>query len=305
MNKFILQNRIHDYLDGELSATERSEMDQALLDHPDIIAEIEQLQHQREQMLNVGMASAPTNLLDNILLEVADTSTIANQPRSKSYLAYSVIAMAGLLAWIAIPTSPSPITKPSVDIKGAQVLPTLNPIQLPKTSPIEEAHKHMETLQLKSTQIESQVTSRSNTTRTATPKTTKTPKKSTPTFVIQTPDTPYVPEWEDKQIIRVAEETFDAEAFQFKAAPAKLLFTLHNLATQVGGSLKSTNGAQFSPVELTNFSPRATFEIWVPIDSVATINDRLTELGGQFFATSIKQENGFGIFKIDVRYQYY
>ena len=305
MNKFILQNRIHDYLDGELSVTERAEMDQALLEHPDIIAEIEQLQHQREQMLTVGTVSAPINLLDNILLEVVDTSPVANQPRSKAYLTYGVVAMAGLLAWIAIPTSTSPITEPSVDIKGAQVLPSFNPVQLPQTSPIEEANKHMDDLELKSTQIKKQVTSSSKTTRTATPKTTQTAEKSNPTFVIQTPDTPYVPDWEGKQIIRVTEETFDAEAFQFKAAPAKLLFTLHNLATQVGGSLKSTNGTPFSPVELTNFAPRATFEMWVPTDSVANINDRLTELGGQFFANSIQQENGFGIFKIDVRYEYY
>ena len=305
MNKFILQNRIHDYLDGELSVTERSEMDQALLEHPDIIAEIQQLQHQREQLLNVGMVSAPTNLLDNILLEVADVSAVANQPRSKSYLTYAVVAMTGLLAWIAIPTSDSPITKPSVEIKGAQVLPSINPIKMPDTSPIEEANKHLDDLRIKSTQIESQVTSPSNTTRTATPKTTKTAKKSNPTFVIQTPDTPYVAEWEDQHIITVTEDTFDADAFQFKSAPAKLLFTLNNLAIQVGGSLKLTNGTQFSPVELTNFSPRATCEMWVPTESVANINERLTELGGQFFATSIGQQDGFCIFKIDIRYQYY
>lgn len=310
MNKFVLQNRMHDYLDGELSPTERSEMDQALLEHPDIIAEIEQFQQQREHMLNTGMASAPKSLLDNILLEVADTSTVANQPRSKSYMAYAVVAIAGLFAWVAIPTSQSPIVEPSVELKGAQVLPSINPIQLPTTSPIEEANKHLEDLRMQSIQREVPTTTTSSNTSSTTHSTKShskktASKKSNTTFVIQTPDTPYVPEWEDKHVIKVTEDAFDNDAFQFRSAPAKLLFTLNNLVTQVGGSLKSTNGVQFSPVELTNFSPRVQCEMWVPTESVANINERLTELGGQFFATSIRQEDGFGVFKIDVRYEYY
>ena len=62
---------------------------------------------------------------------------------------------------------------------------------------------------------------------------------------------------------------FASDAFQFKC-PANLLFQLDNCA-EVGGSIKSTNGEAFSTVELTNFSPRARCELWVPIGTVETV----------------------------------
>ena len=73
----------------------------------------------------------------------------------------------------------------------------------------------------------------------------------------------------------------------------------------VGGSIKSTNGEAFSTVELTNFSPRARCELWVPIGTVETVNQGLTEMGGQFFDDTIRQSGDFAIFKIDARYKYY
>ena len=79
---------------------------------------------------------------------------------------------------------------------------------------------------------------------------------SHPTFVIKTPDSPYVPKWEEEHIIEVTETKFASDAFQFKSAPANLLFQLDKLIKSVGGTIKSTNGTSFSPVELTNFSPR-------------------------------------------------
>ena len=45
------------------------------------------------------------------------------------------------------------------------------------------------------------------------------PKTSTPTFIIKTPDSPYVPEWEEGHVIEVTESEFASDAFQFKNAP--------------------------------------------------------------------------------------
>ena len=321
MNKFMLKNRIHDYVDGELSPEERLEMERALTDHPDIQQEIEDTEQLREQMLSMSSVQAPSYLLDNILVEVDQQSISANQPRGQAYMGYALIAVVGLLGWVFIPTSNKVMDTTSTGvgtetvIKGAQVFPTANPVVLPKTSPIEEADKHLDSLQQKledttqpSPTIKSSTASsmeRSKTTQ-AQPKKKRTVKQSKPpTFVIQTPDSPYVPEWEEGHIIEVQDTTFDPDAFQFRTAPSNLLFTLNKLSKSVNGQLKLTNGDEFSPIELTNFSPRATFEMWVPTESVSSINQQLTELGGQFFANSIRQEGGYGIFKIDVRYQYY
>ncbi len=322
MNRFMLKNRINDYVDGALSPEERLEMEHALIDHPDIGQEIEATQRLREQMLSLGSVQAPDHLLENILQGADQQSLSSNQPRGQAYMGYALIAIVGLLGWVFIPASNKITDVSTNEIKGAQVFPTANPVVLPETSPIEEADKHLDTLQKKLEATKEPALSKPDTESSnpslnpssapivQKPKArSKNKASSTPStktkFVIQTPDSPYVPDWEEGHLIEVQETTFDADAFQFRTAPSNLLFTLNKLSKSVNGQLKLTNGDEFSPAELTNFSPRAKFEMWVPTESVSHINQQLTDLGGQFFANSIRQEGGYGIFKIDVRYQYY
>ena len=305
MNAFLLKNRIHDYIDGELTADERREFESALVDHPDLIEEIETLQQQRNSMLELGQVQAPEHLLANILAEVETVPTAANQPRGVQYTPFILAAAVVLFAWIAIPSVRNEHTTMPANVKGAQlILPTVNAIQLPETSPIEEANKHLEELSSKSETKPTSSLPKSTPSPSASPKQ-KTKQQRNPTFVIKTPDTPYVAEWEDGHLIEVSQNTFAPDAFQFRKAPAKLLFTLEKLATAYNGQLKSSNGEAFSTVELTNFSPRAKCELWVPTEHVAIVNQKLTEMGGQFFDETIQQSNGFAIFKIDARYEYY
>ena len=305
MNKFLLKNRLHDYVDGELPSDERREVEIALNQYPDLMKEVEDIQEQRNSMLNIGQLKAPDSLLDNILMDIESIPVAANTPRSKQYLPFVTIAVAALIAWMLIPTTKTDIESPA-EVKGAQVLiPSANPVKLPTTSPIEEAHQHLD--ELRAT-VEERATPQTAKTRSKQPSS-KSPsnksKSSTPTFVIKTPDSPYVPEWEEEHVIEVATTEFTSDAFQFRSAPANLLFQLDNLAQSVGGSIKSTNGGAFSTIELTNFSPRAQCELWVPIEAVEKVNQRLTDLGGQFFDETIRQSDGFAIFKIDARYKYY
>ena len=306
MNKFLLKNRLHDYVDGELSSEDRKEVETALNDHPDLMKEVEEIQEQRNRMLELGQLKAPKSLLENILLEVETIPIAANQPRSNQYIPFVAIAVAALMAWVLIPTTQNSNDVPA-EIKGAQVLlPSTNPITLPTTTPIEEANKHLDELQttVAKKQAPSTIDKSQSTTPTVQSPARK-PKSSMPTFIIKTPDSPYVPEWEEGQVIEVTEAEFARDAFQFKSAPANLLFQLDNLAQSVGGTIKSTNGATFSTVELTNFSPRARCELWVPIESVEEVNRKLTNMGGQFFDETIRQSGEYAIFKIDARYKYY
>lgn len=322
MNRFMLKNRINDYVDGALSPEERLEIEHALVDHPDIGQEIEDTQRLREQMLSMGSAQVPDHLLENILQAANQRSLSSNQPRGQAYVGYSLIAIVGLLGWVFIPTSNKVMETPSAEVKRAQVLPTANAVVLPTTSPLEEADKHLKSLQQKLEAAKEPTVSKSNATsepappppppapkpkQTSTHSAQKNPVKQPPKtkFVIKTPDSPYVPEWEEGHIIEVQGSTFDPDAFQFRTGPSNLLFILNKLSKDVNGQLKLTNGDEFSPTELTKFSPRAKFEMWVPTESVSHVNKQLTNLGGQFFATSIRQEGDYGIFKIDVRYQYY
>ena len=305
MNKFLLKNRLHDYVDGELPSDERREVEAALNQYPDLMKEVEDIQEQRNSMLNIGQLKAPESLLDSILMDIESIPVAANTARSKKYLPFVTIAAAALIAWMLIPTIKTDIESP-VDVKGAQVLiPSANPVKLPTTSPIEEANKHLDELQAPVEEPEPPQTAEERSPPIAAKSPSNKPKSGTPTFVIKTPDSPYVPEWEEKHVIEVATTEFTSDAFQFRSAPANLLFQLDSLAQSVGGSIQSTNGGPFSTVELTNFSPRAQCELWVPIEAVEKVNQQLTDLGGQFFDETIRQSDGYAIFKIDARYKYY
>ena len=150
MNAFLLKNRMHDYIDGELTVDERREFEAALVNHPDLIEEIELLQQQRNSMLGLSQLQAPDDLLANILAEVESLPTAANQPRGRQYMPFMVTAALALLAWIAIPSVETEHTTMPEEVKGAQVvLPKVNAVSLPETSPIEEAQKHLEELNQK------------------------------------------------------------------------------------------------------------------------------------------------------------
>ena len=305
MNKFILKNRLHDYVDGELPSDERREVEAALNQYPDLMKEVEDIQEQRNNMLNIGQLKAPESLLDDILMDIESIPVAANNPRSNRYLPLVVFAAAALVAWILIPTTTTNIEVPA-EVKGAQVLiPSANPVKLPTTSPIEEANKHLDELRATVEERETPQTATAHSKKKSAKSPSNKPKSSTPTFVIKTPDSPYVPKWEEEHVIEVATTEFTSDAFQFRSAPANLLFQLDNLAKSVGGRIQSTNGGAFSTVELTNFSPRVQCELWVPIEAVEKVNQQLTDLGGQFFDETIRQSDGYAIFKIDARYKYY
>ena len=44
-----LKNRLHDYVDGELSPDERKEVEAALPEHPDLMKEVEDIQEPTKQ----------------------------------------------------------------------------------------------------------------------------------------------------------------------------------------------------------------------------------------------------------------
>ena len=105
MNKFLLKNRLHDYVDGELSPDERREVEAALPEHPDLMKEVEDIQELRNSMLESGQLKAPTNMLDNILMDIETIPMAANKPRSHQYLPFVALVAAALIAWILIPTT--------------------------------------------------------------------------------------------------------------------------------------------------------------------------------------------------------
>ena len=227
----------------------------------------------------------------------------ANQPApSQSWWIWGGAVVAVMLVWWLVPHNPIEKESSQVMVKGAQSIPTLNPVQLPTTSPIEQSNQQKADVSpvvpLDDTpeiiEVKEPETKRQNTKPTL--------PKSGQTFVIQTPDTPYFAEHEqDVHIIEVEGDhhEHDESYFSFAFAPSDILHQLHTLAIRHDGQLLSKEGAQLTPYNLTATNPKASVELHIPVAKVPTANDELRQLGGRFAGETIDEINGYGILKFN------
>ena len=252
MNAFFIKNRLQDYVDDTLSAETKAEIDQAIIHHPELLEELKQLQQQRSLMLDHGQEMAPPQMLEDIWSRLeSEPIPAANQPApSQSWWIWGGAVVAVMLVWWLVPHNPIEKESSQVMVKGAQSIPTLNPVQLPTTSPIEQSNQQRTAdvspvVPLDDTpeiiEVKEPETKRQNTKPTL--------PKSGQTFVIQTPDTPYFAEHEqDVHIIEVEGDhhEHDESYFSFAFAPSDILHQLHTLAIRHDGQLLSKE-AQLTP----------------------------------------------------------
>lgn len=311
MNEFFIKNRLHDYVDSALSAETKSEIDQAIIDHPELLKELEQMQEQRSMMLDHGQTQAPSHMLENIWAQLeSEPIPAANQsPSTNSLWIWSGAIAVVMLAWWLIPHNPLPTESSEPLVKGAQSIPILNPVQLPTTSPIEQSQKQHSTdvePVVPIDDIPEIIEIEENSLQQKTPKRPTNVKSQT--FVIQTPDAPYFAEYEqDVHIIEIEGEhpEHDESYFAFSFAPSNILHQLNALAIAHNGLLLSMDGDQLTPYNLSATTPIASVELHIPVSKVSKANDELRQLGGRFSGETIDEINGYGVFKIQLNHQNY
>ena len=59
MNPFFIRNRLQDYIDDDLSPSERHEFEQGIQNHPELQLELQTLQEQRQLLKTHGQFNAP------------------------------------------------------------------------------------------------------------------------------------------------------------------------------------------------------------------------------------------------------
>jgi hypothetical protein len=298
MNSFFIRNRIHRYLDGELSEQETLEMEKALEEHPDILEEIQDLDTQRLFLSENGFKKAPVDLLSNILDEIKEeplpvTNTIgANNLR---WFVLSAVALA--LFAVLLPQNPEKISNETSEVKSARSFPVPNIIELPPR----EAYKPIDATL--GSEAPSSPTSKSR-------RSTK-PRKAKPEqlhFVIGTAENPYTATWEETApahtittVISEAQQT----SYQIRLAKEDILFHLQSLAQRANGKIVSSEGVEFSPFNLNGENGFQTLTIVVPKENYTLIDENLRQFGATTSLETLPVLNGQVSFPVAVYYQFY
>ena len=300
MNPFFIRNRIHRYLDGELSEQEQLEMEKALEEHPDILEEVQDLEAQHLFLSENGVKKAPKDLLSNILDEIEDEPLPAPMKMAaNNFRWYFLSAVALALFAVLLPNNPTKKLGNNTEVKSARSIPIPNIIELPPRD-------NAEPVLSKDTSAPKEVSKKMADTSKKANKTTKT-KQQNLKFVIGTPENPYTATWEDTTTHYIQPVISEAQqnTYQLRLAKEDILFRLQSLAKNAGGRLVSSEGSSFSPFTLNGENGFQTLKIVVPQENYSSIDENLRQLGATTSLQTLPVENGQVSFPVAVYYQFY
>jgi len=295
VNRFFIRNRLQDYLDNNLSLAERSDLEKGIVNHPDLQQELDDLIKQRSLLLEYGKQTAPDHLKEQILSSIDALPLTRTTPANNNHWFFlSTVAVAALL-FIIIPDRTENQVEPPKNVTNASVIPLPNDIVLPKRTVLEN----------KQQKIEEQAPSKD--TKKVSEKAEPNPKKKSPTIVfrIDTPDKPYIPDWEGEVIELSSSTQAEYEAYQIKQAEENALFVLTQIATNSSGSLQTLKGKVVEPKLLTYENGFRKLNIVVPIENLNIVDQKLRQLGAVYRQQSVSSSNGQAIFPIEVTYKFY
>jgi hypothetical protein len=294
MNRFFIRNRIQDYLDNNLSPAERSDFENGIVHHPDLQQELDDLIKQQSLLLEYGSHTAPDHLAEQILSSIDGLpATRVTSANNNHWFFLSTVAIAALL-FLIIPNRAENQMEPPKNVNNASVFPLPNDIVLPKRT----------VLEIKPQNVEKQ-SSRGS--KKVPEKATTNTQKTNPkvVFRIDTPDQPYVADWEGEVIELNSSTKAEYEAYQIRHAEENALFVLAQIATVSGGSLLTLKGKAVEPSLLTYENGFRKLNIVVPIENLNLVDQKLRQLGAVYRQQSVTSTNGQAIFPVEVTYKFY
>ena len=298
MNSFFIRNRIHRYLDGELSEKETLEIEKALEEHPNILEEIQELEAQRFFLSENGFKKAPIDLLSNILDEIEAEPLPAAAPVGANNLRWFVLSAVALVLFaLLIPQNPEQRSNEISEVKSARSLPVPNIIELP---PKEDSKAPDANIGAEAPPSPSSKSGTSKKPRKA--------KQEKLSFVIGTAENPYTATWEETSpthtittVISEAQKT----SYQLRLAKEDILFHLQSLAKRANGNVLSAEGVELSPFNLNSENGFQTLTIVVPKENYELIDENLRQFGATTSLETLPVLNGQVSFPVEVYYQFY
>lgn len=293
MDAFFARNRLSAYLDGSLSESEASEVEDALQSDPALRADFEAMKRAVGLLRDVGPVRAPPDLHAKIMARVASepapggTLHWLRRPFQRLPMEGLALAAAALLVVLAIqwkPDQPRPTPPPEAEavasVNDAPQQPAPTPTTSPSPVPDSGAQKSL-----------------------SLGRTLPVPTKGAPTpdtRATTAPDEPYVPEWErqgsgsepsddmvegsvglEDALTRGVDQR-TAIYYRLTTVDPAALEALAEIAERVGGRMLDARG-QISTTAgtLSDEDNLSTVSLVIPPGSLSEVNGALKELGAQ------------------------
>jgi len=289
MNPFFIRNRLQDYIDEDLSPSERNDFERAIQDHPELQQELQDLQNQKRLLQQHGQNTAPDYLAEQILSKI-DALPAPTQRAANNNLWFLVAtAVASVTLFLIIPQNSNKTFQTQITVENAQIIP--NDIILPKSQTVSEEPI-----------VEDEPSRIENTKPPSTKPAKKKTKNLSGTFII---DSPYREDWEGEVIELKSHPDIDSNAYQIRLAEENILFALSDIAIAAGGQMNDNKGNRITPTPLTYERGFRQLNIIVPVDKAQGVDQKLRQLGAIFRHQSVSSQNGQAIFPVEVTYKFY
>jgi hypothetical protein len=292
MHLFFAQNRITDYLEGDLPASDLADFEVAMAEHPELAEEVEMHRLAQRLIKEQGQHRAPPELHAQIMEAIEDDCIHRRRRRHKA-AAWSVLALA---AGLAIFVTSNPMDNMLDGMDQAQVI-TPNRMVLPLDDEVVSPVPTVEPLSKASPQNEM-----------------KEPTKTKPTFkskpkrtVKFTPETIYIPEWERTENIKAEAEpeapSFPVQSLKLRATRGDILIQLKKLADLHHGTLYGSTQQPLSPYKMDEYRQFQFVDLVIPEEQFTTIKEALGRMGVEIRRRSLQSVDGQIKIPLEVSYQ--
>ncbi|MBM74392.1 MAG: hypothetical protein CMK59_03255 [Proteobacteria bacterium] len=295
IDPFFIENRLHDYLDGQLDEEETAFVEAGLKQFPELEDKLEELKFSRNLLRSQLNVDPPEDLLAQIEAAVHEEPS-----HEKRYQAPVLMLLAAAILLIfLIPDSKQDWSK---DVASAQSIQA-NPMNLPLNNPASAPPKKASSVEIESPKKPSKPAKAKQKTRT---------KKTTRTAKLKASQTPvaeiYIPD-DEKDAYAAADNYLSArqdlaEHSVIQTTNTRMLYDLHNAANQHGIKILTPNNSSLEAYDLSQDRPFQLLKIQFNSDQWSIVNEMVNNMGGNININPAQLKAGTNTIDLEISYWY-
>ena len=299
LDPFFVENRLQDYLDGELNEEEVAFVEAGLQKYPDLQIQLEALRYSKDIFRSELMVEPPEHLLSQI------EAAVEEEPAQvKSYqVPMLILVAAAVLLIFLIPENDNQWSKDVASAQSIQATPIDLPLDIIEDS-IPNEKISLPTIEKPKLDIKSPTQDK---TASKTPRKQKTQKRKVRLYSSDTPVAEiYIPD-DEKDAYAAADNYLSAkqdlqEHSKIQTTNTNLLYDLQKSAQEQGFVVLTPNNKNLKPYVLSQDRPFQIITLQFRSEQWSAVNQMVTNMGGTVGFSSAELQQGDNSIDIEISY---
>ena len=299
LDPFFVENRLQDYLDGELNKEEMAFVEAGLQKYPDLQIQLEALRYSKDIFRSELMVEPPEHLLSQI------EAAVEEEPAQvKSYqVPMLILVAAAVLLIFLIPENDNQWSKDVASAQSIQATPIDLPLDITEDSTPNEKLS-LPAIEKPKLDIKSPAQDK------AASKTPRKPKTQKRKVKLDSSDTPvaeiYIPD-DEKDAYAAADNYLSAkqdlqEHSKIQTTNTNLLYDLQKSAQEQGFVVLTPNNKTLEPYVLSQDRPFQIITLQFRSEQWSAVNQMVTNMGGAVGFSSAELQQGDNSIDIEISY---